>query len=289
VNATPRVVVVVLNWNRWQLTSECVESLQELTGPSPLVIVVDNGSSDGSVTALAARHPSLVVLESAHNLGFAGGVNVALEWLRREEYDYVWLLNNDAKPSPEALTALVTLAEAAPDLGAVGSVLLEDGRGAIQAWGGCVSFRSGLPCHHRGPVPTDELHYLIGASLLLRWRALRDVGFLDKRFFLYWEDTDLCFRLLQAGWRLAVAESSVVLHPGYGSLELQSPSWDREFTASSVLFFRCHASFPWWPILVSTGGRLLRRGLRGRWANARATWQGLRRGLIASAGVPRST
>ncbi len=107
------------------------------------------------------------------------------------------------------------------------------------------------------------------------------LGFLDERFFLYWEDTDLSYRLRAAGWRLGVATNSIVRHRWNGSLELRSPGWDREFTASSVLFFKRHARRPWTPILISAGGRLLRRCLHGQWANAAATWQGLRRGLAA--------
>jgi GT2 family glycosyltransferase len=282
--STPRVAVVVLNWNGRQATSDCVDALLELSYENRSPIVVDNGSTDGSAAALRDRYRGLHVLETGANLGFAGGMNAALRLLCREEPDYVWLLNNDTRPAPDALGALVALAEREPDLGAIGSVLVAgDETDAVQAWGGGrVSFWSGLPHHHRKPVSREHVHYLVGASLFLRWPAVRDVGFLDERFFLYWEDTDLCFRLRAAGWKLAVAEGSVVRHRGYGSLEFRSPAWDREFTASSVLFFRRHARLPWAPILVSAGGRLLRRALRGRWANAGATWQGLRRGLVAS-------
>jgi GT2 family glycosyltransferase len=122
----------------------------------------------------------------------------------------------------------------------------------------------------------------VGASLLLRWRALRDVGLLDERYFVYWEDTDLSFRLRAAGWGLAVAEGSVVRHHGNSSLGFQSPAWDRAFTASSIVFFRRHARLPWAPILVSVSGRMARRASRGRWRNARATWQGFRQGAISS-------
>src|SRR5581483_6976768 len=105
------------------------------------------------------------------------------------------------KPTPEALSALVSLAEDEPGVGAVGSVLVgEDGEDRVQACGGRVSFRTGLARHNRRIVARDRIDYLVGASLLVRWTALRHVGPLDERFFLYWEDTDLSFRLRAAGW-----------------------------------------------------------------------------------------
>jgi GT2 family glycosyltransferase len=288
---SPGVAVVVLNWNRWETTVECIESLQELEYENRHLVVVDNGSTDGSVAELSGRYPRVRILEAGANLGFSGGVNVALEWLRSREPDYVWLLNNDTEPEAGALAALVALAESDAELGAVGSVLVDhSGSDRVQVWGGGrVSFWSGLPRHHRRPVAQADVDYLMGASLLLRWQALSELGFLDEHYFLYWEDTDLCFRLRAAGWKLGVAEGAVVSHRGYGSMEFRSPTWDREFTASSVVFFRRHASLPWPPIVISAGGRMLRRALSGEWGNAAATWQGVRRGLCASSSPGRST
>jgi hypothetical protein len=129
------------------------------------------------------------------------------------------------------------------------------------------------------------MDYLQGASVLLRCAALREVGTLDEGFFLYWEDADLCFRLRRAGWRLAVASGAQVEHAGYGSLRFQSPEWDYHFTASSVRFFRRHASLPLIPIVVSASGRLLRRALHGRWANVRAVAAGLHAATARRAGL----
>jgi GT2 family glycosyltransferase len=279
------VVVIVLNWNRWETTADCIDAVLKLSYEDCSLVVVDNGSTDGSVAALRARYPRLRILETGENLGFAGGMNFALRRLSPgEKPDYVWLLNNDTRPAAEALTALVGLCEREPNVGAVGSVLVGAGEPqSVQTWGGGrVSFWTGLPHHHQQQVRGSELDYVVGASLCLRWRAACELGFLDDRYFLYWEDTDLSFRLRAAGWELAVAEDSVVHHQGNGSLAFRSPGWDREFTASSVLFFRRHARLPWAPILVSAGGRILRRAVGGQWANAAATWQGLRKGLVAS-------
>ena len=279
--ARPAVAVVILNFNRWHYTVHCLEALQALDDASFSVVIVDNGSVDGSSQELARRFPAVPLLEAGRNLGFSGGVNLGLESLRAEPPDYVWLLNNDTRPLRGSLAALVAAAEREPRVGAVGSVLVDDDAdAAVQARGARVNFWTGLPGHHIHPVPRERIDYLVAASMLVRWQALLDVGFMDERFFLFWEDADLCFRLRDAGWELAVAEDSVVRHRSGGSLEFRSPTWDREFTASSVLFFRRHATLPWLPILVSACGRWVKRLSRGEWASARATWQGLRRGVL---------
>ncbi len=274
----PAVLAIVLNWNGWQRTIECLRSLETLRYPCVETLVVDNGSTDESVARLMEHVPRVSVLPIGRNLGFAAGSNAGLRRACATGADYAWLLNNDTRVAPDALSTLVGRASRDPGVGAVGSTLLEKAAGtqALPHAGGSVSFWSGLPRHRHGDVHEARLHYLRATSLLLRCAALRQVGVLDSGFFLYWEDTDLCFRLRDAGWRLAVAPDSMVAHRGYGSMPLRSPGWDYHFTASSVRFFRRHARFPAVPIAVGTGGRLLNRALHGRWTNVHAVWRGLR-------------
>ena len=276
------VAVVIVNWNGRLSTLACLESLSASGYPPRRIIVVDNGSADGSSSAVRGRFSQVEVLETGRNLGFAGGNNAAFARLRDDPPAYVWLLNNDTQPHHTALAALVAVAEANPNLAAVGSVLVGPDD-AVEAWGGGrVDFRSGLPRHYRSPAAPSDRDYLVGASLLLRWTALAGIGFFDNRYFLYWEDTDLCFRLREAGWALGVAADAVVRHEGQASAGFRSPLWDREFTASSVLFFRRHSRLSVPPIVVSAAGRLTRRALLGKWNNVGAVWQGLAQGLQRS-------
>ena len=284
----PLVGIVVLNYNRAGDTLRCLEALMGLAHPHCHVIVVDNGSDDGSPRRLAQAGAGAELIASPVNLGFAGGNNLGIARALELGADYVWLLNNDARPLPGALGALLATAGADPTLGAVGSVVLEDdGSGRVQVWGGGrVSFAWGLPSHHTAPPARGGLDYLNAASLLLARPALEQVGWLDPGFFLFWEDTDLGFRLRRAGWRLGVAPESRVLHRGSASIGFQSALWDRQFTRSSVRFFRRHARFWLWPVLVSALGRMVRRALAGRWANLAAVAQGLAEGLAQAAPGP---
>jgi GT2 family glycosyltransferase len=114
-----------------------LSSLEFLDYPDYKVIVVDNGSTDNSVAEIRKAHPQITLLETGRNLGFAGGNNVGIRYALEQGADYVWLLNNDTKADPHALTAMVEVAESDPRIGAVGSVLYYmDEPERVQAWGG---------------------------------------------------------------------------------------------------------------------------------------------------------
>ena len=268
--AWPRVEAVVLSYNDRDRLEVCLEALAKLDYPSLGITVVDNGSTEKPAELVRGACPAAAVIGLPRNVGYAAGNNAALGTRRCAESEYVWLLNSDSRPEPGALTALVRVAESEPGLGAVGSLLLEaDGSGAVQAMGGYVGLVTGLSRHLRDHRGARALSYLVGASLLLRRRALDEAGHFDERFFLYWEDADLCFRLRRCGWGLAVAPDSLVTHVGPGAA-VPSPEWDRRFSESSFAFFRRHARVPAVPIVL---GSVLRAAIRcraGRWRNAGA-------------------
>lgn len=271
-----QVAIIVLNWNGWRDTLECLASLKNLNYPNYRIIVVDNASTDDSVTRVHDAHAGLLLIVNDRNLGFGGGCNVGIRRALQEGADYVWLLNNDTKVDPHALTALVEKAECDPKIGAAGSVLYYmDEPGRVQAWGGgYVNFWLGVSRHRYAPAPENRLHYLTGASLLLRREALEQVGLFDEKFFMYWEDADFGFRLRRAGWKLAVASGARVWHKESASLGKKSPVLDEYFNASAVRFFRRHAPWPLLPIAVGVGGRLLKRIFRCDWERVRAVWRG---------------
>jgi len=273
----PLVYVIVLNWNGWRDTLKCLLSLETLDYPNYRVVVVDNGSTDDSADRIKKAHPDVELIGTSKNLGFAGGNNVGIRYALERGADYVWLLNNDTKVDSHALTAMVEVAERDLEIGAVGSVLYYmDEPERVQAWGGgWVSLWWGISRHFAAPVPAERVHYITGASLLIRRKVLEEVGLLDEGFFMYWEDTDFGFRLRKAGWKLAVASDARVWHKESASLGRQSPVLDKYFNASAVRFFRRHAPFPMMPILVGPGGRFLKRVVRREWGQAGAVLRGI--------------
>lgn len=280
----PRVYVLLLNWNGWRDTLECLASLQHLEYDNFSVVVLDNGSTDDSVKRIQEAFPSVILIENGQNRGFAAGNNVGIQYALERGGDYIWLLNNDTIVDPNALSALVEMAESNPRLGAVGSVLyyLEE-PGRVQAWGGgWVSLVFGTAMHFTSPVSRERIGYLTGASILIRRAALEHVGYLDEGFFMYWEDVDYCFRLRKAGWQLAVAGESRVLHKESSSVSGRSPARDLLAGISAVRFFRRHAPVPILPLVLGAGVRVTKRLLAGRFEHAWAVIAGLSRGMRLS-------
>ena len=278
----PLVAIVILNWHGWRDTIACLDSLAGLDYSNYRVLVVDNGSTDDSVARIRAARPEVPIIETGRNLGFSGGCNVGIRRALEDGADYVWLLNNDTTVDPQALRAMVTVAEADLKIGAVGSVLYYmDNPDQVQAWGGGeVSFWSGRARNHLTSVPNMRLHYLTGASMLICRMALEEVGLLDEnRFFMYWEDTDFCFRLRKAGWDLAVADQSIVLHKEHAATGKGSPLLGYYFNESAALFFRRYAPIAVWTISIGTLGRLGKRVLRGNIPGFVATLRGTYAGL----------
>jgi GT2 family glycosyltransferase len=122
VDAPPRVTCILLNWNGWGDTLDCLAALKESSYPHLDVMVVDNGSTDESVARIRAANPGLTLLETGLNLGFAAGNNVGVRHALKNGADYVWLLNNDTRPAPHALSALIDKVQTDRRIGAVGSV-----------------------------------------------------------------------------------------------------------------------------------------------------------------------
>jgi GT2 family glycosyltransferase len=269
-----RVAVVVLNWNGWRDTQACIASLQNLNYPNFDLIVVDNGSTDGSQNHIEAHFPGINVLQTGANLGFGGGCNAGIRQALERRVDYVWLINSDATVDANALTELVRVADEQVLVGAVGSVLYEaDQPEQIQLWGGGkVHLWAGFSRHQTGPA---QLDFVSGASMLLRREALEQVGlFDDQTFFMYWEDSDLGFRLRQKGWKLAVAGKSRVWHKLSASLGKGSCQLDAYFTQSGIRFLRRYSPAPAVSIFMMVGRMLMKRVLTAEFGRIKSVLNG---------------
>lgn len=276
----PRVATVVLNWNGWVDTLECLRSLSELDYKTHTLFVVDNGSTDDSLQRIREGFPSVELIVNDRNLGFAGGCNVGIARALQWDAKYVWLLNNDAVVDPHALSAMVEVAELDSGAGAIGSsIYYFDEPLAIQAWGGGrVDFWLGRVRHIVAPIPSSDIHYITGTSLLIRSEALRQVGGLDSSFFMYWEDADFSFRLRKAGWRLAVATESKVWHKESRSAGRGSRR-DSLLTCSQIKFVARHAPCPLFTNVVGITGKILKSVIRTDWQRLQSIFVGVLDGI----------
>jgi GT2 family glycosyltransferase len=210
------------------------------------LIVVDNGSTDDSVSRIRAAFPGILLLESRNNIGFAGGNNIGIRQALADGADYVWLLNNDTKPDPHALAELVAKALTDTKIGAVASICYyADAPSTVQAWAGArVNLWTGSTRLSMKPRRDEWFHALNGTSFLISRAAIENVGFLDESFFLYWEDTEFSLRLREKGWRIAAAPDSRVLHKVGASTGRNGLITDRYYVSSGLRLLSLYSPAP---------------------------------------------
>ena len=211
------VAVIVLNWNGAVHMRFCLTALAAQTWQDFELIVVDNGSSDDSLAWLRQQKiQPLRIVALAENRGFAGGNAAGLAVVDLET-EFVVLLNNDTAPEPGWLAALVAAAEADERRGAVASLMVDWNGALIDSAGDGIRVTGrGYQRYHGQPrnvAPDSGLVFSACAgAALYRRRLLDEVGFLDERFFMNGEDTDLCFRARLAGWEVWYCADAVVRH-----------------------------------------------------------------------------
>ncbi len=262
--ADPRTSVVIVNWNGRDLTLECLASLEK-AGPME-VIVVDNGSKDGSVDEIRRRHPAVTVLPMGTNLRFAGGNNAGIRHALASGAEEILLLNNDTVVDPDFLRAMSSTLRSSPEIGAVAPFIFYHDRPDLLWYaGGEISYWTGT-MRHAGirrtasglamrPHDTDSA---TGCCLLARREALERVGLLDESYFMYAEDADWCARARAAGYRIVVEPRARVWHKVSVSAggHLSRYKLTHKFR-SNFRFFARHAAwyhwlaFPWMNLVVN--------------------------------------
>lgn len=236
----PLVWTIVLNWERPRETLRCLASLDRLAYPNHRVLVVDNGSTDGSEHAIRAARPGVHLLQTGANLGYAGGNNAGIRAALDAGAELVWILNNDTEVEPDALDELVRIARGDPRTGALATRLVEreSGRTAADAFslvGGSMTAVECDGCTRDDAHPADVLG---GPSLFLRAQALREVGTFDVEYFHYYEEADLMERIHRAGWKLGLACRAAITHAHGGSLSYASPQSQYYLLRNCLLYRR---------------------------------------------------
>lgn len=239
-NASPRVSVVIPNYNGARWLPGCLDALAHQSFQEFEVLVVDNGSTDDSVGLLREKHSDVRVISLDRPAGFAAAVNAGIGETRGE---YVALLNNDTVARPGWLSALVaTLDEAPPDVAAVSSKMLMlddpsriDDAGDTLSWsGGAAKIGHGEPAHTI-TEPYEVFSVCAGAALY-RLSFLDAVEGFDERFFAYLEDVDVGLRGRLLGYRYVFEPRAEVLHKGQGT-ELRRADYVRLITRNRLMLF----------------------------------------------------
>jgi N-acetylglucosaminyl-diphospho-decaprenol L-rhamnosyltransferase len=248
-----RVAIIIVSYNTKDLLLACLSSvLTSTTGVDSEIVVVDNGSVDGSSEAVQSQFRTFTLIRNSANAGFAAACN---QGIQSTAAPLILLLNSDALISPEALEELARVMESAPSCGAAGCrVTGSTGVAAVNTRNFLNPFNQvveliGLSSILPGPLlarsyqPTlnaglldCSVDWIDGACLMLRRAALDDVGLFDERFFMYSEDEDLCYRLRQKGWSICYTARASVQHRGGASATQDKFTNLRRFYESQLLF-----------------------------------------------------
>lgn len=193
----PSVYVLMLNYNGGEHLEYSLPSVLETEYSHCQVVLIDNGSSDGSVAFTREHHPQVKIIENRRNLGWAAGNNVGIRYALEQGADYVVLLNNDMRVDPRWLTYAVAVAEADPLIAFVGFDTV--GEYHVLADPDRAQFRERQLAWQRLTVAKTE--HIAGCALFVRTSVFQDIGFIDERFFAYGEEDDLQKRARRAGYR----------------------------------------------------------------------------------------
>ena len=243
----PLVVIVVLNWNGLADTLHCLRELRGLEYANRRIVVVDNGSADGSADIIESRHPEVKLLRNRTNLGFTGGCNAGLQYAREHSADYVWLLNNDAVALPNSLSVLIETAERTSNVALVSPIVrFHDRPDEIQFAGTRLDPSTEEEAHIKfresGDPDGATWSVLVGTAMLIKRDVIERIGLLDDRYFAYCEDWDYSVRALRAGFQVLVEWDATVLHKPTGSMGRESPVKEYYIVRNRYLFWRTHLS-----------------------------------------------
>jgi hypothetical protein len=295
----PSVAAIVLNYNGREVTLQALASLTAVDYRPFAIVVVDNGSTDGSYEAVAARFPQVTQVRTEVNLGPAGGANLGIRRALDRGHDYLLILNNDIEVAPDLVTEMVRVAESDPAIGVVGpKAYFYWDRDRIWTAGGRIVFREAVTKERgtgeldRGQYDRDEeTGYVNGCAQLVKRAVFEEVGLWDPIFHLSFEDADFCLRARRAGWRSWYAHRARLWHMVSVSTGPYRAPKTYQTARSTAIFIRRYAG-PWrWVtsvamILASLPAAFVRELVRGNAAAVRAKARGFFDGFFRTSLTP---
>lgn len=251
-NKPSRISIIILNWNGLSDTLECLRSVEKIDYPDYDIVVVDNGSTDGSAASIRSLFPDITVIETGKNLGFAEGNNVGIRHVVHKGSDFILLLNNDTVVDPQLLTAFIEASGLNPG-GVFGAKIYKysDPRRiwfAGARWDKEFSRFEHIRCGEVDSAnesePYQEFDYVCGCAIFFGRDAVEKVGYLEPKFFLNFEETDWCFRARRLGYRCLLVSKAKVWHKVSVSFGGQSsPLYSYFMTRNQLLWAKRNLNF----------------------------------------------
>jgi len=215
----PRVFIIILNWNGKKDTLECLSSLKKISYKNHKIVLVDNGSTDGSSEEIRKRFPKVKIIKNRKNLGFAEGSNIGIKSALRKKTDYVLLLNNDTVVEKNFLRNLVKISEKDYKRGIVCPKVYFYSTNKLQYAGLKFNFKTGKSIlegygeKDRGQFGKEkEMDFCGGTCMLVRKSVFENIGLLNEKYFAYYEDNDFGFRARNAGYEIIFCPRAKIWH-----------------------------------------------------------------------------
>jgi GT2 family glycosyltransferase len=253
------ISIIIVNWNTRQITADCLHSIYaETSGLEYEVIVIDNGSSDNSAEMIREQFRQAILIKNAENRGFAYANNQGIEIAKSR---YVLLLNSDTVVLDNAIAKAVAFADENIDAGVIGCRVLNPDMTLQRT---CFMYpsilnmliealylnklfaknsfygRERMTCWGRDDV--REIDAVTGCFMMVRREVIEAVGMLDTQFFMYAEETDWCYRISEAGWKVMFTNEPEIIHLGGQSSKQMKPEMAAQLRASILLLFKKHKS-----------------------------------------------
>jgi GT2 family glycosyltransferase len=250
----PRVATIVLNYRHIEDSIDCVAALLRSTVLDQRIVVVDNGPEGAEhdrlkagIAAVTAPATDVTVVATGANLGYAGGNNAGIRLALQRNPEFLWIVNPDLRVEPTTLERLLAAARAVPDAAALAPRILHGGTEPAKIWfdGGVVDRSRGGAVTHVNmgrierdtpPTPPRDVAYVTGACMLLRADAVRALGTIPEDYFLYFEETDYCQRLIAGGWRVVVDSRARAVHHKRARERVPTPAVVYYMRRNRVLF-----------------------------------------------------
>ena len=217
---TPSIYIIILNWNQYDLTKDCLLSLKDCRYDNYEIVVVDNGSIDGSADRIRQEFSNVIVIQNKTNLGFSGGNNTGIEYALKRNANYIYLLNNDTEVHPDFLNKAREVIDVQKNTVIVGSTCFYyDDPNIVWFSGGKMNWNTGDVIDPRAGLPlpknnneSELVDEVAGAGMLVDASFLKLFGSLDEKFFIYFEETDLCRRAINQGYDVRWCSESKTWH-----------------------------------------------------------------------------
>jgi len=290
----PKVAIIILNWNGWKDTIECLESVFRNTYPNYQVIVIDNGSEGNDADVLEEKYKNYIkVIRNKKNLGFCGGNNVGIKDAVKNGSDYVLLLNNDTTVEPNFLDELVKIALRDEKISIIGSVIADYYTKKI------VFTNSKIDRKLKAEVKLDYLdskkdywvtERVCGASMMIKTEHISKYSlFLDENLFMYCDEMDLCLRARKKGLKVVMAGKSRIYHKEntleklLNSLATYYIIRNRILLAKKLLSFKNRIIF-WMLFVPARAFRVLGWFLRDKRGLIKVTFAAFKDGILGREG-----